>query len=105
VSDLDPTGELKRLTAEALERLSREPPSPPHPPMTPHQLERARRNAARKKVHVALRNGTLVRGECERAGDGCKGHIEAHHDDYAKPLDVRWLCRGHHTRLYNEARR
>jgi hypothetical protein len=22
--------------------------------------------------------------------------VDAHHDDYARPLDVRWLCRPHH---------
>ena len=24
----------------------------------------------------------------------------AHHDDYARPLDVRWLCDTHHNRLH-----
>lgn len=41
----------------------------------------------------AIRDGRLIRQPCEKCGDA---KSEAHHDDYSKPLDVRWLCRKHH---------
>jgi hypothetical protein len=44
---------------------------------------------AHRKVHNALRDGRLVRLPCEMCGET---KTQAHHDDYAKPLEVRWLC-------------
>src|SRR5690349_8591122 len=54
---------------------------------------------ARWRVKYAIGTGKLQRGPCEKEGDGCKGRIEAHHDDYSKPLDVRWFCQRHHGEL------
>lgn len=51
--------------------------------------------AARLVVTHAIESGRLLRGDCE-VGVDCEGRIEAHHDDYSRPLDVRWLCRKHH---------
>jgi hypothetical protein len=31
--------------------------------------------------------------------------VDAHHDDYARPLDVTWLCRRHHQQRHAEMRR
>lgn len=46
---------------------------------------------ARSIVSGALRNGTLARpGRCSQCQKTCKP--QAHHDDYSKPLEVRWLC-------------
>lgn len=51
---------------------------------------------ARKIVKSALYLKKLRVGPCEITGD-CKGLIHAHHEDYMKPLQVRWLCARHHT--------
>lgn len=52
--------------------------------------------AARNAVNHALETGALVKGDCE-VGVDCHGRIEGHHDDYSKPLKVRWLCKKHHA--------
>lgn len=65
--------------------------------LSPAQRLRA---VARATVRVYLTRGKIIKAEtCELANDTCKGKLEAHHEDYAKPLVVRWLCRSHHVRL------
>ncbi len=58
-----------------------------------------RRSAAHNAVARAIRNGILKRIPCESCGNP---QFVAHHDDYDKPLDVRWLCyachRQHHVK-------
>lgn len=48
---------------------------------------------ARLKAFRAIRSGLLVREPCKVCG---KGNVEAHHEDYFKPLKVIWLCKKHH---------
>lgn len=62
-------------------------------PGDPHKI------AARNAVTRALQTGTLAKKECE-IGIDCRGRIEAHHDDYSKPLEVRWLCKKHHGEVH-----
>jgi hypothetical protein len=57
--------------------------------------------AAQTAVSNALRLGKLVRQPCEVCRDP---DSQAHHDDYSKPLDVRWLCRTHHHAHHVEVR-
>lgn len=63
------------------------------------------REEARRISKAAIRAGKLIPGPCCLAGEGeCRGRIEAHHDDYSRPLAVRWTCRHHHTRLDQQRR-
>jgi DNA-binding CsgD family transcriptional regulator len=48
---------------------------------------------AHNKVQYAIETGKLERQPCEVCGEE---PADAHHDDYSKPLQVRWLCRKHH---------
>jgi len=52
------------------------------------------RNQARRRLRHEIAMGRLQRGPCEVCGDTCS---QAHHDDYAKPIEVRWLCKRHHV--------
>ena len=44
---------------------------------------------AQQKVRAAIKAGVITRKPCEPCG---AEKAEAHHDDYNKPLEVRWLC-------------
>lgn len=61
------------------------------------------RNPLKRAAHVAtgnaIRDGRLVREPCEVCGHE---RAQAHHDDYSKPLDVRWLCVTHHKAWHRE---
>jgi hypothetical protein len=56
------------------------------------------RTTAHNKVSWAIISGKLSRPDrCDDCGQRAKLH--AHHEDYAKPLEVQWLCPGcHHNR-------
>lgn len=54
---------------------------------------------AHNMVNNAVRDGNLFPEPCEICGMGL---ARGHHDDYAKPLNVRWLCPEHHKQWHDE---
>lgn len=55
---------------------------------------------ARSKVNQAIKEGLLINPHkcsiCDKSG-----YIEAHHEDYTKPLDVIWLCKNCHENIHH----
>ena len=59
------------------------------------------KNKAITAVSNALRDGRLHKTPCVKCGS--VKNIQGHHEDYSKPLDVIWLCRGCHRAHHREA--
>jgi hypothetical protein len=61
------------------------------------------KNDIKRKSHIivgnAIKYGKLKKEPCEVCG--CLD-VHAHHDDYAKPLDIRWLCDIHHNEWHSK---
>lgn len=56
------------------------------------------KNNARHALHRAVRDGLVV--VPDRCAHCAKvGPVEGHHNDYSRPLEVSWLCRGCHQYL------
>lgn len=60
------------------------------------------KDRARRMVTAAKTRGDLIPGPCRVCG-GDK-NIDAHHEDYTRPLDVTWLCQFHHKERHREMR-
>ena len=62
------------------------------------KAEWRKRNPEKSRAHRIIayhvRKGNITRQACEACGNN---ETHAHHDDYSKPLNVRWLCNEHHA--------
>lgn len=55
---------------------------------------------AQTLINNLLRANKISKQPCEE----CKSttYIHAHHDDYSKPFDIRWLCAAHHSQWHKK---
>ena len=54
---------------------------------------------AQKIVEYAVKRGDIKKKTCEICGGK---ETEAHHDDYSKPLNIKWVCRKCHRRIHGK---
>lgn len=53
---------------------------------------------AQALISRLVAKGDLVKQPCEECGSQINVH--AHHDDYLKPNEIRWLCTAHHRQWH-----
>jgi ribosomal protein S27AE len=69
--------------------------------MKDYLVRNPEKKRARREAYLATLNGDLVRPTtCSRCG--LLDDIQAHHDDYSRPLDVIWLCPRCHVTVGQE---
>jgi len=49
------------------------------------------------QVRKAILTGIIKKTDCIYKNERCFGQIQAHHHDYTKPIDVRFMCIEHHS--------
>lgn len=64
-----------------------------------YHTRHAKKRSAHNAVRNAVKRGELIRGPCECCGEL---KVVGHHDDYDRPLDVRWLCERCHKAWHLE---
>lgn len=69
-------------------------------PLLPYVSCTPEKSAAWNSFHAAIAAGRVARGACEVCGSTKRVH--GHHPDYARPLDVMWLCPRHHIAWHRE---
>lgn len=97
-----------RYRAVRPERVAYERKRQATPERRRQHAETARRRKIREPIKAfawdavkrAIRSGSLVRQPCESCGTTQR--VQAHHDDYNKPLAVRWLCFRHHREWHGQ---
>lgn len=64
------------------------------------ERERRQKSSARASLRSAVYMGKIEKEPCIFCETTEK--VEAHHDDYSRPLSVVWVCKKHHVVLDRE---
>lgn len=67
-----------------------------------HYQKNKNKFKCRHKTYNAIKKGALKRMPCQFEGCSETENIHAHHYDYDKPLNVKWLCRKHHYQTHRK---
>lgn len=104
----DPNWYIKERTRgrEKFHRLYKHNHSKETPEQSKKRLQNFRKNHPEKNRAVgilnnAVRDKKISKLPCEVCGEI---KVQAHHEDYSKPLDVNWLCIKHHNERHVQIR-
>ena len=63
-----------------------------------------KRNPKKRKAEIFFRNYMRYHPELKQPCEVCSTleKVQGHHEDYDKPLEVRWLCPKHHKARHKE---
>ena len=64
---------------------------------TQYDIKYPEKLKGRIMVRNALKNGDITKLPCQFCNSE---RSMGHHDDYSKPLEVRWLCQKHHSQYH-----
>lgn len=66
-----------------------------------------RHNSPEKVTARLLLQSEVIKGNIKRKPCEVCGILptEGHHEDYSKPLEVRWLCKSHHMKLHHKLKK
>lgn len=68
---------------------------PVHSDLKPEAKKKAN---CRAYANVYIRRGHIQKRLCEICGESA----QMHHEDYNKPLEIKWLCRNHHLEYHKQ---
>lgn len=57
------------------------------------------KDSSRKIYKRALEKGLIIRKNCEVC-NAKSDYNHGHHEDYSKPLDIKWVCPRHHQMIH-----
>lgn len=71
----------------------------------PLEMDEIVRQASRMHCEVVVASPNELQFDLD-SKDSRRGFhkVQAHHDDYSKPLEVRWLCVPHHALHHKQLR-
>jgi ribosomal protein S27AE len=72
---------------------------PKHSELSDDQKKKA---VCRSYAGVYIRKGKIKKEPCSNCGNP---EVQAHHEDYDKPLEVVWLCKDCHVELHTQRNR
>lgn len=105
LKDFYPLEPVAPFSTKATDKVDALRPRELRDPKSPH-LKRQ----ARAAVAVAKRRRELIVGDCSLCGDeprmsrdGSRLLMHAHHEDYARPLDIVWVCWRCHAKAHTHS--